>query len=298
MGPWDSLRKDINQGEYMKPALSYVPSNSICVLGVPLDKNSSFMKGPKLAPQDIRKSYFSNSSNLWTETGLDLGTIGQLYDLGDLDFLTQKKEFQHISAHVEKILVADNKLICIGGDHSISFPILEAYAKFYSQINILHLDAHPDLYDSLDGNSHSHACPFARIMESKLGVRLVQAGIRTMNGHQKKQADRFFVEVHEMKDGFSWLNTLEFHGPVYISIDMDCLDPAFAPGVSHHEPGGMTTRHVLDIIRQFKGNLIGADIVEYNPKRDINSMTAMVAAKFLKEIIARIYQDHKKNNND
>ncbi len=127
-----------------------------------------------------------------------------------------------------------------------------------------------------------------------MAVRLVQTGIRTMNGHQREQADKFFVEVHEMKDGLDWLKTLEFDGPVYISLDMDCLDPAFAPGVSHHEPGGMSTRQVLDIIGQFKGCVIGADIVEVNPKRDIDSMTAMVAAKFLKEITARIYQG---NNN-
>ncbi|MCF6246774.1 MAG: agmatinase [Desulfobacula sp.] len=279
----------------MKPVLSFDPSDSICVLGIPLDKNSSYMKGPLLAPQSIRKSYFSSSSNLWTETGLDLGSIEQLYDLGDLDFGTKEDDFSHITISVKKILEAGNQLICLGGDHSISFPIIEAYAKFYDQLNILHLDAHPDLYDSLDGNSHSHASPFARIMEKKLAVRLVQAGIRTMNGHQREQANKFFVEVHEIKNDFDWSTTLEFDGPVYISLDMDCLDPAFAPGVSHHEPGGMTTRRVLDIIGQFKGHVIGADIVEYNPQRDINSMTSMVAAKFLKEMIARIYRDNKRD---
>jgi arginase family enzyme len=94
-----------------------------------------------------------------------------------------------------------------------------------------------------------------------------------------------------MKNGNGWLEKLRFDGPVYLSIDMDCLDPAFGPGVSHHEPGGMTTREVIDIIHHFKGRLIGADIVETNPERDVNSMTAMVAAKFLKEVIARIHQD-------
>ena len=94
-----------------------------------------------------------------------------------------------------------------------------------------------------------------------------------------------------MKEGNDWLHKLEFQGPVYLSIDMDCLDPAFAPGVSHHEPGGFTTRQVLDIIHQVKGSLIGGDIVEYNPDRDIHSMTAMTAAKLLKELIARIFTD-------
>ena len=155
----------------------------------------------------------------------------------------------------------------------------------------MHLDAHPDLYDRLDNNPFSHACPFARIMEKKLATRLVQVGIRTINGHQREQADRLGVEVMEMKEGNGWLKKLKFQGPVYLSIDMDCLDSAFAPGVSHHEPGGFTTRQVLDIIHQVKGNLIGGDIVEYNPDRDFNAVTAMAAAKLLKELIGRIVTD-------
>lgn len=277
----------------MKPALSFTPSGSICVMGIPLDKNASFLKGPALAPNRIRDSYFSSSSNLWAEAGLDLGAIENLYDMGDLDFENGENDFHHITKHIKTILSAGNMLVCLGGDHSITYPVIEAYSAVYHRLNILHLDAHPDLYDSLDGNPDSHASPFARIMEKKLAGRLVQAGIRTMNGHQREQADRFSVEVHEMKDGFDWLKSLEFEGPVYISLDMDCLDPAFAPGVSHHEPGGMTTRQVLDIIQNVKGNVIGADIVEVNPKRDIHNMTSMVAGKFLKEIIARIYQDNK-----
>ena len=81
---------------------------------------------------------------------------------------------------------------------------------------------------------------------------------------------------------------MAFDGPLYLSLDMDCLDPAFAPGVSHHEPGGMTTREVLGIIQNLKGPLVGADIVEVNPKRDLNGVTAMVAAKLLKEILANM----------
>ena len=170
-------------------------------------------------------------------------------------------------------------------------PIIEAYAQKYDHLNILHLDAHPDLYDNLHGNINSHACPFARIMGKKLVARLVQAGIRTMNGHQREQAQKFGVEVMEMKDGTNWLDKLEFDGPVYLSLDLDCLDPAFASGVSHHEPEGMTTRQVIDIIHRLKGKIVGADIVEYNPDRDLLSMTSMVIAKLLKEIIARIYED-------
>ncbi|MCG8563896.1 MAG: arginase family protein, partial [Desulfobacterales bacterium] len=104
----------------------------------------------------------------------------------------------------------------------------------------------------------------------------------------REQAERFNVRVLEMKNGMDLLMNLDISGPVYLSLDLDCLDPAFAPGVSHHEPGGLSTRQVIDLIHTLSGQLIGADIVEYNPDRDFISVTGMVAAKLLKEIIAKI----------
>jgi len=275
----------------MKPVKKNIQEGSICISGIGFDQNSSFQKGASLAPNRIRESYFSESSNLWSEKGLDLNSIQDLYDLGNIDFKTDSDNFKQIISSVKAILDQGGHLICLGGDHSITFPIIKAHAQKYDCLNILCLDAHPDLYDSFEGNIYSHACPFARIMEKKLAKRLVQAGIRTTDGHQREQSQKFGVEVKEMKDGMGWLNEIEFEGPVYLSLDLDCLDPAFAPGVSHHEPGGMTTRQVIDIIQNLKGEIIGADIVEYNPDRDLGSMTSMVAAKLLKEIIARIHND-------
>lgn len=269
-----------------------IQDSGIGIIGIPFDENSSFRKGPALAPARIREAYFSKSSNLWAETGINLEELDNLHDFGDIDFKKDENSFQSITETVRNRLDENFHLICLGGDHSITFPVMKAHAVQYSPINILHLDAHPDLYDCLEGNRLSHACPFARIMEQKWNIRLVQAGIRTMTGHQRNQAAKFGVETMEMKDMDSWPDRFEFTGPVYLSLDLDCLDPGSAPGVSHHEPGGMTTRHVINIIHKFKGRLIGADIVEYNPEKDIFSMTAMVAAKLLKEIIARIHHDN------
>ncbi len=258
----------------------------ISVTGIPFDDNSSFMFGTAQAPTPIREALHSHSSNLTAENGIDLGESEQWHDLGDLDIDDDYTAFKEIQDHISKIISTESKVVSIGGDHSITFPIVKAHADAYFDLNILHLDAHPDLYDSLDGNRHSHASPFARIMEKGLVKRLVQVGIRTSNPHQREQADKFGVEVFEMKDGIP--SDLEFDGPVYLSVDMDCLDPAFAPGVAHYEPGGMSTREVINLIHQFKGQIVGADIVEYNPARDVNGITAMVAAKFLKEIVARM----------
>jgi agmatinase len=174
--------------------------------------------------------------------------------------------------------------LSLGGDHAVTLPIIQAYEKHYPELNILHFDAHPDLYDEFQGNRYSHACPFARVMEEGLIKKLVQVGIRTMTPHQQEQADRFNVTLIDMKSWPKGLSKLRFTGPVYISLDLDVLDPACAPGVSHPEPGGLRTRDVITIIQQIKAPIVGADIVEYNPLRDINGMTAMVAAKLLKEL--------------
>jgi agmatinase len=175
----------------------------------------------------------------------------------------------------------------MGGDHSISHPILRALGRQYQGLTVVHLDAHPDLYQELGGNRHSHASPFARVMEEGLVDRLVQVGIRAMTPHLRTQAERFGVEVVDMRT-FSPEWRVEASGPVYLSIDLDCLDPAFAPGVSHHAPGGLATREVVRIIQDLEPPLVGADIVELNPTRDLHGMTAMVAAKLLKEILARM----------
>ena len=184
----------------------------------------------------------------------------------------------------QELLDKQVRVLSLGGDHAVTLPIIRAYEKHYSNLNILHFDAHPDLYDDLQGNRYSHACPFARIMEEGLIKNLVQVGIRTMTPHQQEQADRFNVTVIDMISLPKGLTRLQFSGPVYVSLDLDALDPAYAPGVSHLEPGGLRTRDVISVIQQIKAPIVGADIVEYNPVRDINGMTAMVAAKLMKEL--------------
>ena len=124
-------------------------------------------------------------------------------------------------------------------------------------------------------------------MENNLAKRLVQVGIRTLNDHQKEQVKKFNVEVIEMKDYNSNLS-FQFDGPVYISLDIDGLDPAYAPGVSHPEPGGLTTREIINILHSLQADVIGGDIVEYNPVNDVNNITAITAAKLLKEMIGKL----------
>ena len=167
---------------------------------------------------------------------------------------------------------------------------MRAQAPSYPDLTIVHIDAHPDLYDDFEGDRLSHASPFARILEEKLASRLVQIGIRTLNAPQRAQVARFGVELVEMRD-FRPDLVVSASGPVYVSIDLDGLDPAYAPGVSHPEPGGLSTREVLGVLQRLEGQLVGADVVELNPLRDPDGATARVAAKLAKELVARMLED-------
>jgi arginase family enzyme len=125
-------------------------------------------------------------------------------------------------------------------------------------------------------------------MEEGLAGRLVQAGIRAMNGHQRAQAHRYRVEVIDMPAWERGVRPSIEEGPVYVSIDLDGIDPAHTPGVSHREPGGLTVRDVIGLVQSLRGTLVGADIVEFNPSQDVGGLTAHVAAKLVKEIAARM----------
>ena len=265
-----------------------------CVMGVPWDEHSTFMRGPALAPPLIREALHSDSSNLYAENGLELVEGERFCDVGDLELGSNDPErvdsgetLAQIEAAAAALLAREARVLSLGGDHAVTYPLLRAYGKKYEQLNILHIDAHPDLYQDFEGDPHSHACPFARIMEEGLATRLVQLGIRGVTQHLREQAARFGVEMIEMKDWRPGM-TFDFDGPLYLSFDLDGLDPAFAPGVSHFEPGGLSVREVLTLIQGLKAPLVGADIVELNPLRDPTGVTARVAAKFLKEIAAQM----------
>ena len=251
------------------------------LIGIPYDASSSFLRGSAAGPPMIREALRSPAGNSYTERGADLT---QLADTGDLamsaDPGTARAE---IEAGISAMIANGFIPICLGGDHSITYPILRAIAKQHRSVSILHIDAHGDLYDDFEGDRFSHACPFARILEERLCTRLVQVGIRTLTPHQREQIARFGVDTIEMQH-FAGGARPATSGPVYLSIDIDGIDPAFAPGVSHREPGGLTVRDVLSMIHALEGPIAGADVVEFNPAQDLGSVTASVAAKITREI--------------
>ena len=266
----------------------------VALLGVPYDAGSSYQRGPAAAPVLIREALWTEAGNTWTEPGLDLKD-GRLEDEGDLWF-TDREPGADVRARIEEavgsILDSGRRPLLLGGDHSITYPALRGMRPHHPRLGILHIDAHPDLYHDFQGDPYSHACPFARIMEEGLADRLVQVGIRTMTGHQREQADRFGVEVIEMsawRDG----TPLRFDMPVYLTFDLDAIEPGMAPGVSHREPGGLTVRQALAIIQSLEAPLAGADLVELNPLNDVTGLSAAVAAKLVKEIAARMLMESR-----
>ena len=298
------------------------PSMRPCLLGVPWDRSSSWQPGAAAAPALIRQALWSPSTNSATELGIAI-EAHTLDDAGDLALSDDGAEARAaIERAVQAILAGQGVPVVLGGDHSITYPVLRAF-RSRPVAAILHIDAHGDLYDefpafapaSATGASarlrpkageeaarpaeeppplvpvhgqmdrYSHACPFARVMEDGLTGRLVQVGVRTLTPHLAAQAARFGVEVYGM-DRWRSVPVEALPGPLYVSLDLDGLDPAFAPGVAHPEPGGLSTRDVVDLLHRIRAPIAGIDIVEYNPRFDHRDLTARVAAKLLKELPA------------
>lgn len=260
----------------------------IAIIGVPYDGKSCYLKGASRGPEAIRAASTGKAINPWTELGVNLEEEVMMVDLGNMDV---SGDFQTIASRIEKnildILDKGARPVILGGDHSISYPLVKAFSRRFKPLDVLHFDAHPDLYDELYGDRFSHACPFARIMEEGYAENLIQVGIRAATGEQRQRALNHQIKMIEMKDIRGILH-LDFSNPVYISFDMDSLDPAFAPGVSHHEPGGLTSRQVIDILHALRGDIVGMDVVELNPDRDPHGITAAVAVKIIKEVAGRV----------
>lgn len=258
--------------------------DNIAIQGLKWDVKSSFQRGPAKAPSLIRKALYCDAMNLYSESGITIENES-ITDKGDFEIT----DYFDIESITREHLKTNNKVLSLGGDHSVTFPIIKAYHDVYPKLDILHIDAHADLYHEYEGDPYSHACPFARIMENGFAVKLVQVGIRTLNPHQVAQAKKYKVKIHEMRN--LDVNAIpKFENPLYISLDLDGFDPAFAPGVSHHEPGGLTSRQVINLIQGIKTEVVGADIVEYNPDRDFQDMTAYLAAKMMKELLGKMMQ--------
>jgi agmatinase len=229
---------------------------------------------------------FSDASSAYSLGGVDIRQVLSPLPFPQLDGDPARAREQ-IGEAVAAQLTAGKKPLSLGGDHSVTYPILKAIRDYHGPVNVLHIDAHPDMYEEFEGDRYSHACPFARALEDGCIKNLVQVGIRSSNPQLREFGRRFDVTMLGADDA-GLVPYERLSGPLYISIDLDGLDPAFAPGVTHQEPGGLTTREVIGMIARCEGELVGADVVELNPERDINLLTANVAVRLVKELAGKM----------
>ncbi len=256
------------------------------ILGFEWDASSSHSRGPALAPTVVKRLLSSEASSSYSVELIDMREAIDDYLIPPLpeDGAAARSV---ISKTVAECLASGHAPLSVGGDHSVTYPILKAVAAKHGPVNVLHVDAHPDLHDEFEGDKFSHASPFARALEDGLVKKLVQIGIRCWDPKQLELAKRYKVKILRADQADEAPADI-FAGPLYMSIDLDGLDPAFAPGVSHPEPGGLSTLDVLKLIRRIKGPLIGADVVELNPERDFQMTTARVVVRLIKELAARM----------
>lgn len=255
--------------------------------GLPDDSQSSFRRGSAQGPQRIRLAYGGNCYNATTEAGVDLTNM--VVDLGDLpsknSWKLTARSYQEFAA---RLFQSGKTPFFAGGDHAVTVPIIAALAELGEPVHIIQIDAHPDLYPEFEGNGDSHACTISRALEMSHVASVTQFGIRTMNASQMPQLERYRDLIHisfarDLIGALPELSHIPAGAPVYLTVDLDGFDPAYAPGVSHPVPGGLTPRQVLNFIQNAQWKLVGMDAVEVNPDLDVNDQTALLAARLLHE---------------
>lgn len=268
------------------------PTLPLAFAGLPSDGQSSYRQGPAGAPARIRLAYDGRCYNATTEIGADLG--GLVSDEGDWPpGVTWEDTREEYVFRAERLFSGDAVPFFAGGDHAVTMPIVEALSVLDEPVHVVQLDAHPDLYPELDGDPWSHACVGTRVLEMDHVASLTQIGVRTLNRPQLEVARRnagrlTILEARDAPYRVSDLAHIPERAPVYITVDLDAFDPAFAPGVSHPVPGGLTPRQGLALIQEGPWRLVGMDVVEVNPVRDHGDRTAVLAARLLHEGMGRV----------
>jgi len=270
----------------------------IALVGVPFDGGTTYRPGPRFGPRHVRAQ--SAIIRPWNPV-LNVNPFAKyrVADFGDLAVnpLSIEDTFRRIENGIAPLLEAGARCVCVGGDHSISLPLLRATSKKYGPVSLIQFDAHNDLWDEYFGSKYSHGTPFRRAFEEGLlkdgGV--LQIGLR---GQVYGKEDFDFARVHKVK----MMTAEEFHRrgmaavsrhlrafrgqPVYITLDIDCVDPAFAPGTGTPQVGGFSSIQILELVRALRGlRIVGCDLVEVSPPYDTGEITSLLAANLLYELL-------------
>ncbi len=281
------------------PAVDSAAGMDAVFIGVPLDIGTSNRSGTRFGPKQIRaESVLMRPYNMWTRAApFDSLRVG---DLGDVPINTfdLKDSVRRITAFYQTVLQHDVVPLTLGGDHTLTLPVLRAIAGTHGPVGLIHVDAHADINDHMFGEQIAHGTPFRRALKEGLidPHRTWQIGLRgtgyTAEDFDWARGRGFTVVQAEELWHQSAAPLIERaraamgDGPVYLTFDIDSLDPGFAPGTGTPEIGGLTPIQALEIIRGCRGlNLVGADLVEVSPPYDPQGNTALLAANLLYEML-------------
>jgi len=281
---------------YLADAEASFKEGDYIIFGVPYDKTGSFRKGTRKAPYAIRQASWNfESYDLLNE--VDLQNL-DIHDYGDLEIAKDEESSEmkkKVKDFVFKILDENKLPLALGGEHTITYPIIDAFNQKRNDFGVVVLDAHLDFKDVYENNHESHACVIRRVSEligvENIAVIGVRSGIKDEFDEAKKN-NLFFINSFDInKNGIKWaikkvLDKFD-KKQIYLTLDIDAIDPSFAPGTSTPEPFGLTAFDVLDCIESFSKRLIGFDLVEVCPPYD-RGETAILAARSLRYLISEI----------
>lgn len=290
------------------PIINDPQGYDVAIAGIPYDGSVSYRSGTRFGPRAIREQ----SLLLWGYNNVQqvapFKTL-KIADVGDIDVIPPDIVATHheIERAASRFLAAGPKLISLGGDHSISLPLLRAHAKKYGPVAVVHFDAHPDTWDSeYPGQKYSHGTPFRRALDESLidPAAYVQIGIRGPTNGPEDYLDAIrlgtrMITLEEFRRSGVDTVLAEVQSrigarPTYVTLDIDAVDPAFAPGTGTPEVGGITSYEMLQLVRGLHGlNLVGFDLVEVSPPFDSANITSILAANLVFEFLSLIAKASK-----
>ncbi len=254
------------------------------IVGIPFDSTSSYRKGSKLAPLRIRESSYSLESYDFYYN-LDFSKI-PVYDWGDIEEVYEPETLINLISELQNKLLKDNKFpIFLGGEHTLTIGAVKPLPK---DTSIVILDAHLDYRNEYCGIKWCHTCTTKRVSEIVSENNVLVIGVRSMSYEEKAHN----ISVITAKNFVESLATLTLKNKIYLSIDLDVIDIAYAPAVGNPEPYGLTPENIRHCIEKFAPYLIGCDICEYSPLYD-NGNTGILAAKFVQNIVMSVYNAQK-----
>jgi len=270
----------------------------VALVGIPFDGGATYRAGARFGPRNIREQSVLIRS--WNPV-LNVNPFQRfrIADFGDFSVnpLSIEDTFGRVARQMQPLLDAGVRCVSVGGDHSLSLPLLRAVAKKHGPVALIQFDAHNDLWDEYFGCRYSHGTPFRRAIEEGL-IReghFLQVGLR---GQVYSEHDFEFAREHKVR----MITAEEFHAggmapvrkelaefqdmPVYVTLDIDCVDPAFAPGTGTPQIGGFTSYQVVELVRALKGlQIVSCDLVEVSPPYDNGEITSLLAANLLFEML-------------